>query len=218
MCSYCPRVICGRCIVWPPDTPKDAPFRCIHCYSHDPQTGMRKGPSPYLVRLFIRFRRGTLIILVLQGLKTSSTPLVLKGPMTTRRSFPPLDTSPLMIISFRLEDLPEAGNPPIASYHDMLRWFPADHIRLIDMSFNFDTKASRDRFDRKMDRFVKRFKTDFNQFVIFEYFTILLKLIVLEAIRDSLYTSRPTASLMRGGFTVKERTNRLSPLKMYVYV
>lgn len=99
----------------------------------------------------------------------------------------------------------------------MFQWFPPDHIKYVDMSFNLD-KNGLPRFERKMERFVKRFKTDYKQFVVCEYFTILLKLIVLEVIRDSLSTCQPTASLMLDGFTVKGMEKCLSLLRMYVYV
>lgn len=58
MCSYCPRVVCDRCIIWPPDTPKDVLFKCVHCHNHDPQSGMRKDPSPYLVRISSIYEEG----------------------------------------------------------------------------------------------------------------------------------------------------------------
>lgn len=123
-----------------------------------------------------------------------------------------------MIVSFRLADMPEVGNPPITTYHDIFHWFPADHIVYVDFPFNLDDRGGKTRFEGKMGRFVKRFKTDYKQFVICEYFTILLKLIVLEGIKGLLYASRPTASLMRGGFIVKEITKIPPLLRMYVYV
>lgn len=98
--------------------------------------------------------------------------------MTTRRTFSPLDSSPLFIVSFRLEALPEIGNPPIVTLHDLYQWFPEGNIEYVDIPFNLDDKGGQALFERRIERFVKKYKSKFKQFVIFEYFTILLKLIV----------------------------------------
>lgn len=216
LCHYCPRAICHRCVIWPDDTPEDAPFRCPYCYRHDPKTGMEKDPSPYLVSSLVCFLRGKLMLPFLQGIETSSTPLVLIGAATTRRVFASSDPSPLMILSIRLSDLHEFGNPPIATFHDLFHWLPAGNIEYIDIPFDF-TNSGQTRYERTMHGLVKNLTSgEYKRFVILERFTLVLWLIVLEGLNDSWYLCLPTVSPRRGGSTAKQATEVLPPSRMCV--
>lgn len=112
-------------------------------------------------------------MILLQGPKGKSEPLILHGTVTTRRMFAPLDSSPLLIISFRLKSLTEIGNPPVLTFHDLYQWFPTGQVVYVDVPFNLDTKGGQARFERKVTSVVKRLvEGDLKMLVVFESFTL----------------------------------------------
>lgn len=93
----------------------------------------------------------------MQGLSTSKIPLVVKGGAAQRQLLPTLDSTPLLIISFRLEGMEPNGYPPNATFHELFHWLPGNLV-MVDIPFNLDADHIAD-FKDDMDKLMSRLET-----------------------------------------------------------
>lgn len=142
----------------PDEIAPNTKYTCFNCFMFDKETGKRKKPTPYTVRISsLSIQPVFNHFLCMQGLSTSNTPLVVKGGATQRQLLPTLDSTPLLMISFRLEGIEANGHPPIAAFHELFHWLPGDLV-MADIPFNLDADHIGE-FQDKMGELILRLET-----------------------------------------------------------
>lgn len=83
---------------------------------------------------------------------------VINGGASQRETFPRCDSTPLAIISIRLEDMEGEGLPPNVVYHSLFQYLPKN-IVYIDLPFNLRTSTSQRGYTMRVNELARRLKS-----------------------------------------------------------
>ncbi|KAF8054725.1 hypothetical protein FPV67DRAFT_1460533, partial [Lyophyllum atratum] len=150
-CNTCKRVVCDRCINFPPLLRDEDKFCCPSCHLH-PQGTNKWNIAPYF------------------GFSNATEPARLSGGPTTRESFTLCSSPALVVISVRLASVNPNGDSARVVFHNLAPYLP-NNVAFIDLPWDMGSDTKFEEYNSKVDILVNRLKNgDLRRFRTFAVF------------------------------------------------